>query len=145
MTQTFGNPIKIWSPMFPHSRSSVQIGVALSLFVPQLIPGLHDTAYLIPCWLGVGHGGLESKMETRHCGDSMGRGLATRIHSSSLREFFINCRSLLGWLRILAQARRRSDARTCCEPLVQGLKARGAQIPPPNKAPHPLVRIIAPI
>ena len=28
-----------------------------------------------------------------------------------------------GWLRILAQARRRQSARTCCEPLVQGLKA----------------------
>ncbi|CAE7199698.1 unnamed protein product [Symbiodinium sp. KB8] len=28
-----------------------------------------------------------------------------------------------GWLRILAQTRRRQSARTCCEPLVQGLKA----------------------
>lgn len=28
-----------------------------------------------------------------------------------------------GWLRIVAHARRRPSARTCCEPLVQGLKA----------------------
>lgn len=28
-----------------------------------------------------------------------------------------------GWLRIVAQARRRPSARKCCEPLVQGMKA----------------------
>ena len=28
-----------------------------------------------------------------------------------------------GWLRIVAQARRRTSARNCCQPLVQGLKA----------------------